>query len=128
MEEYDKSLAAINEKLTNLKIYEAQIESVLQQAKENLGDVDLSVGGKEYNLYKDFNILSNLKEKELFRQLDQVLEALNSEVDKRAEVLRKSLIELETIHLTWSSTPTITPAEGYLSSDFGYRIFAFFWL
>jgi murein DD-endopeptidase MepM/ murein hydrolase activator NlpD len=125
MEEYDKSLAAINEKLTNLKIYEAQVENALKLTKDNLGNVNLSVGGKEFNSYKDYNILSNLKEKELFRQLDQVIEALNSEVDKRAEVLKKSLFELETLHLRWSSTPTITPAEGYLSSNFGYRISPF---
>jgi murein DD-endopeptidase MepM/ murein hydrolase activator NlpD len=125
VDEYDKSIAAINEKLINLKIYEAQVKNVLQQAKDNFGGIDISVGGKEFNTYKDYNILSDIKEKELFKQLDQVLKALDSEVDRRAEMLKSSMRELERVHLTWASMPTITPVQGYLSSNFGYRISPF---
>jgi murein DD-endopeptidase MepM/ murein hydrolase activator NlpD len=125
VEVYDKSIAEINEKLINLKIYEAQVKNVLKQAKDNFGEIDVSVGGKEFSTSKDFYILSDLKEKELFQQLDQVLDALNSEVDKRSEALIESVHELEKVHLTWSSMPTITPVQGYLSSNFGYRISPF---
>ena len=66
-----------------------------------------------------------MKEKEIFKQLDQVLDALNSEVDRRSEAIIKSVSELEKVHLTWLSMPTITPVQGYLSSNFGYRISPF---
>jgi murein DD-endopeptidase MepM/ murein hydrolase activator NlpD len=125
VEEYDKSIAEINKKLTNLKIYEVQVKNVLKQAKDNLGEMPLSAGGEEYNVSSDFYLLSDIKENELFDQLDSVLNKLNSEVDRRSEEIKNAIFELEKLHATLSSMPTITPAQGYLSSNFGYRISPF---
>ncbi|MDY6821370.1 MAG: peptidoglycan DD-metalloendopeptidase family protein [Deferribacterota bacterium] len=127
IKEYDELVASLNKKFINVKIYENKLNSLLNEVKKQMGNIDLSIGGTEFEATnEEWELSAKIKEKEFFNQLDDYLKKLDENLTKKEKHIKSSLLELEKYTIKYQSLPNISPVDtGYISSIFGYRISPF---
>lgn len=122
---YEAQLIDINEKIANVMELEDKVRGLASYGNTSNEDRQLAVGGKEVDVLQDLSKVSERKDKRFFEELNSTLTNLGMEIEKRAVSLSELADFLEEQKLMLSSTPTIWPVKGWISSGFGYRISPF---
>jgi len=122
---YESQLITINEKIAGVMELENKVRGLAAYGDTSAEGRQLAVGGKEVDVLQDLSKVSERKDKRFFEQLNTTLTSLGMEIEKRAVSLSELADFLEEQKLMLSSTPTIWPVKGWISSGFGYRISPF---
>lgn len=123
---YENQLVVINDKLASVVELENKVRGLSAYGGRARGHQrQLAVGGKEYDLTQDISALSARKDKDYFKDLSSTLNNLGSEIEKRTISLSELADFLEQQKIVASSTPSIWPTNGWVSSPFGYRMSPF---
>jgi len=122
---YESQLIDINEKIAGVLELESKVRSLASYGETKTDDKQLAVGGKEVDVVQDLSKVSERKDKRFFEELNSTLTNLGMEIEQRAVSLSELADFLEEQKLMLSSTPTIWPVKGWISSGFGYRISPF---
>ncbi|MGE4318567.1 MAG: M23 family metallopeptidase [Deferribacterales bacterium] len=122
---YENQLVVINDKLASVSELENKVRSLAVYGKAGSGKKQLAIGGKEVDVTQDISSISARKDKDYFKDLSSALTNLGTELEKKALSLSELADYLEEQKLLLSSTPSIWPTNGWISSHFGYRISPF---
>ena len=122
---YENQLVVINDKLASVSELENKVRSLAVYGKAGGGKKQLAIGGKEVDVAQDLSAISARKDKDYFKDLSSALTNLGSELEKKTLSLSELADYLEGQKLLLSSTPSIWPTNGWVSSHFGYRISPF---
>jgi len=122
---YESQLIDINEKIAGIMELEDKVKALASYGQVDNSSRQLAVGGKEVDVLQDLSKVSERKDKRFFEELNTTLTNLGMEIEKRAVSLSELADFLEEQKLMLSSTPTIWPVKGWISSGFGYRISPF---
>lgn len=122
---YETQLIDINEKLAGVTELENKIKSLASYGAPAAASKQLAVGGKEVDVLQDLSKVSERKDKRFFEQLNTTLTSLGKEIEKKSVSLSELADFLEEQKLMLSSTPSVWPVKGWISSGFGYRISPF---
>lgn len=122
---YEAQLIDINEKIAGVMELENKVRSLASYGEPATDSRQLAVGGKEVDVLQDLSKVSERKDKRFFEELNTTLTNLGMEIEKRSVSLSELADYLEEQKLMLSSTPTIWPVKGWISSGFGYRISPF---
>jgi murein DD-endopeptidase MepM/ murein hydrolase activator NlpD len=122
---YEAQLIEINEKVANVMELENKVRALASYGNVAENDKQLAVGGKEVDVLQDLSKVSERKDKRFFEELNSTLTNLGTEIEKRSVSLSELADFLEEQKLMLSSTPSIWPVKGWISSGFGYRISPF---
>jgi len=122
---YESQLLDINEKIAGIMELENKVRNLASYGNTAENDKQLAVGGREVDVLQDLSKVSERKDKRFFEELNNTLTNLGMEIEKRAVSLSELADFLEEQKLMLSSTPTIWPVKGWISSGFGYRISPF---
>ncbi|ADD67140.1 Peptidase M23 [Denitrovibrio acetiphilus DSM 12809] len=122
---YESQLISINEKLAGVTELENKVRGLAAYGQSDTEGRQLAVGGKEVDVLQDLSKVSERKDKRFFEELNVTLTNLSMEIEKRSVSLSELADFLEEQKLMLSSTPTIWPVKGWISSGFGYRISPF---
>lgn len=122
---YEAQIIDINEKLAGVMELENKVRSLASYGEPSTDKKQLAVGGKEVDVLQDLSKVSERKDKRFFEELNTTLTNLGMEIEKRAVSLSELADFLEEQKLMLSSTPSIWPVKGWISSGFGYRISPF---
>jgi murein DD-endopeptidase MepM/ murein hydrolase activator NlpD len=114
----------INKKMAELKAFENKIKSMINQ-ETGAGDVQfLGIGGSDSSLLESDNS-SDKSHQKLVSLMNQSIDNLNAEISVQTKTKTDLFDFLEKQKSMFSCTPSITPADGWVSSRFGYRISPF---
>lgn len=122
---YESQLISINDKIAGIMELEDKVRTLASYGQPTKEGKQLAVGGKEVDVLQDLSKVSERKDKRFFEELNSTLTSLGAEIEKRAVSLSELADFLEEQKLMLSSTPTIWPVKGWISSGFGYRISPF---
>jgi murein DD-endopeptidase MepM/ murein hydrolase activator NlpD len=122
---YNKQIEDLIERVAELDELEFKVRELISLQSGNVPLKPIAVGGKEVDVLREFSTTAALNEKEFFSSLDSTLTALSYEVEKREFTLSDLAAKLEEKRLVLLYTPTIKPVNGWLSSQFGFRISPF---
>ncbi|MGD9809147.1 MAG: M23 family metallopeptidase [Deferribacterales bacterium] len=122
---YESQMITLNEKIAGVMELENKVRSLAAYGDKSKEARQLAVGGKEVDVLQDLSKVSERKDKRYFEELNNTLTNLGMEIEKRAVSLSELADFLEEQKLMLSSTPTIWPVKGWISSGFGYRISPF---
>jgi murein DD-endopeptidase MepM/ murein hydrolase activator NlpD len=122
---YNKQIEDLIERVAELDELEFKVRDLISLQSGNVPLKPIAVGGKEVDVLREFSTAASLNEKEFFSSLDTTLTALSYEVEKREFTLSDLAAKLEEKRLVLLYTPTIKPVNGWLSSQFGFRISPF---
>jgi murein DD-endopeptidase MepM/ murein hydrolase activator NlpD len=122
---YNKQIEDLIERVAELDELEFKVRDLISLQSGNVPLKPIAVGGKEVDVLREFSTAAALNEKEFFSSLDTTLTALSYEVEKREFTLSDLAAKLEEKRLVLLYTPTIKPVNGWLSSQFGFRISPF---
>ncbi len=114
----------INQKMSELNEFDRKLK-IMTNLEESAGQGPfIGVGGSEPTMLASN---SYVKEpvKEMVRSMHQSLDVLNEDIITGNQVKHKLFQYLEDQKVLLSSTPSIWPTKGWLSSRFGYRISPF---
>ncbi len=122
--EYANEMDKIQKKIVSIDQLENEVRSLANNYTP--GDrKELGIGGKEVDLLRDFSAVAERKEKQFFEELNDTLLTLGTKLEKRERSLEELVNFLEEQKLTMMATPSILPVEGWISSEFGYRVSPF---
>jgi len=122
---YEVKFNNFENKLNKISVFEDKIKNITRLTIPGKEENSLAVGGKEFELIRDLNAISDRKEQNLFEELGQELNDLELELDKKVNSYLKLSNLLIENQLKVESTPSLWPAKGWISSPFGYRISSF---
>ncbi len=122
---YEAQIISINEKVAGVLELEDKVRNLASYGTSDKSNKQLAVGGKEVDVLQDLSKVSERKDKRFFEGLNTTLSNLGMEIEQRAVSLSELADFLEEQKLMLSSTPTIWPVKGWISSGFGYRISPF---
>lgn len=124
---YAAQLEYIERKIAGVDELEYKVRNLAAYANSPvpMPEKQLAIGGKEVDIIQDLSAVSERREKEFFEELNENLITLGLELDKRAASLSELSDFLEEHRLIMSSTPSIWPTKGWISSSFGYRVSPF---
>jgi len=122
---YETQLREINEKIASVMELENKVRALASYGDVSENSKQLAVGGKEVDVLQDLSKVSERKDKRFFEELNTTLTNLGMEIEKRSVSLSELADFLEEQKLMLSSTPSIWPVKGWISSGFGYRISPF---
>jgi murein DD-endopeptidase MepM/ murein hydrolase activator NlpD len=122
---YEVQLNDINMKLASITELEDKVRGLASYGKSDKGGKSLAIGGKEIDVLQDLSKVSERKDIRFFEGLNNTLNSLGMELEKKSVSLSELADFLEEQKLMLSSTPTIWPVKGWISSGFGYRISPF---
>ena len=122
---YESQMITLNEKIAGVMELENKVRGLAAYGDKSKEARQLAVGGKEIDVLQDLSKVSERKDKRYFEELNNTLTNLGMEIEKRAVSLSELADYLEEQKLMLSSTPTIWPVKGWISSGFGYRISPF---
>ena len=114
----------INKKMSELNEFDRKLK-IMTNLEESAGQGPfIGVGGSEPTMLASN---SYVKEpvKDMVRSMHQSLDVLNEDIITGNQVKHKLFQYLEDQKVLLSSTPSIWPTKGWLSSRFGYRISPF---
>ncbi|WP_022850765.1 M23 family metallopeptidase [Limisalsivibrio acetivorans] len=118
---YASQLDDIKRKIASVDELEYKVRNLATYSGGAEGTKQLAIGGKEVDIIQDLSAVSERKEKEFFEELNETLVDLGVEIEKRSASLSELANFLEENRLIMSSTPSIWPTKGWISSGFGYR-------
>ena len=114
----------INQKMSELNEFDRKLK-IMTNLDESAGQGPfIGVGGSEPMMLSS-NSYVNEPVKEMVRSMHQSLDVLNEDIITGNQVKHKLFQYLEDQKVLLSSTPSIWPTKGWLSSRFGYRISPF---
>ena len=114
----------INQKMGELNEFDRKLK-IMTNLEESAGQGPfIGVGGSEPTMLAS-NSYVNEPVKEMVRSMHQSLDVLNEDIITGNQVKHKLFQYLEDQKVLLSSTPSIWPTKGWLSSRFGYRISPF---
>jgi len=122
---YENQLVVINDKLASVSELENQVRGLAVYGKSPESKKRLAMGGKEVDVTEDIADVAARKDKDYFKDLSSALTNLGADLEKKAQSLSELADFLEGQKLRLSSTPSIWPSNGWISSRFGYRISPF---
>jgi len=122
---YESQLISINYKIAGVLELEDKVRNLASYGQPTQEGKQLAVGGKEVDVLQDLSKVSERKDKRFFEELNSTITSLGAEIEKRAVSLSELADFLEEQKLMLSSTPTIWPVKGWISSGFGYRVSPF---
>jgi len=122
--EYANEMDEIQKKIVAIDQLENEVRNLASKSAPS-DRKELAVGGKEVDLLRDFSAVAERKEKQFFEDLNDKLLALGTKLEKRERSLGELVNFLEEQKLTMMATPSILPVDGWISSEFGYRISPF---
>ncbi|PLX70250.1 MAG: peptidase M23 [Denitrovibrio sp.] len=122
---YESQLISINDKIAGVLELEDKVRNLASYGQPTQEGKQLAVGGKEVDVLQDLSKVSERKDKRFFEELNSTITSLGAEIEKRAVSLSELADFLEEQKLMLSSTPTIWPVKGWISSGFGYRVSPF---
>ncbi len=122
---YENQMVVINDKLASVIELEEKVRGLASYGGKVPEKKQLAMGGKEIDPVEDIEKANEQKDKDYFKDLSNTLSSLGSDLEKRALSLTELADFLEKQKLVMSSTPSIWPAGGWISSRFGYRISPF---
>ena len=114
----------INKKVAELKEFETKIKIMVNL---DTGDEDaqsLGIGGSDFSLLESEDASGKASQK-LVRMMHESLDNLNTEISVQTQDKTELFSYLENQKSAFSCTPSIVPAEGWISSRFGYRVSPF---
>jgi len=114
----------INQKMSELNEFDRKLK-IMTNLEESAGQGPfIGVGGSEPMMLAS-NSYVNEPVKEMVLSMHQSLDVLNEDIITGDQVKHKLFQYLEDQKVLLSSTPSIWPTKGWLSSRFGYRISPF---
>lgn len=114
----------INQKMSELNEFDRKLK-IMTNLDESAGQGPfIGVGGSEPMMLAS-NSYVNEPVKDMVRSMHQSLDVLNEDIITGDQVKHKLFQYLEDQKVLLSSTPSIWPTKGWLSSRFGYRISPF---
>ena len=114
----------INQKMGELNEFDRKLK-IMTNLEESAGQGPfIGVGGSEPMMLAS-NSYVNEPVKDMVRSMHQSLDVLNEDIITGDQVKHKLFQYLEDQKVLLSSTPSIWPTKGWLSSRFGYRISPF---
>ncbi|MGC9061178.1 M23 family metallopeptidase [Calditerrivibrio sp.] len=119
--EYNKKLSEIEAKINYLQEYEQKIRGLSKELK--ISPKYLPQGGKETSL-DSLSIEKNLSYKDVEQRLRDA-DAIKKRLEEKEKSMADLMDTLNAIKLVVDSTPTILPANGWISSYFGKRVSPF---
>jgi len=123
-----KSLAGkidqINKKVAELKEFETKIKIMVNLDTGEKEAQFLGIGGSEFSLLES-EAASGKASQKLVSQMHRSLDNLNTEISVQKQEKTEIFSFLENQKSMFSCTPSIAPAEGWVSSRFGYRVSPF---
>ena len=125
IEGYAIQLEDIERKIASVDELEYKVRNLATYANGPAPQKQLAIGGKEVDIIRDLSAVSERQEKEFFEELNENLVTLGIELEKRTSSLSELSNFLEEHRLIMSSTPSIWPTKGWISSSFGYRMSPF---
>jgi len=114
----------INKKMAELKEFETKLKSMVN-LETGVGDTQfLGIGGSDSSLLETDKSLKNSPQK-LVSLMHESLDNLDTEISVQTQAKTELFDFLENQKSMFSCTPSVTPAVGWVSSRFGYRISPF---
>lgn len=118
---YLQQLDEINNKMSSLDELEYKVRELVSFHDGGRAIKQIAIGGKEVDILRDYFAFSDRREQEFFDNLNETLDVMRIELNKRETSLTKLVDFLEEQRLVMLSTPTIWPVRGWISSKFGFR-------
>ena len=118
---YLQQLDELNNKMSQLDELEYKVRELVSYQDGSRVVKQVAVGGKEVDILRDYYAFSDRREQEFFDSLNETLDVMRVEINKREVSLAKLVDFLEEQRLVMLSTPTIWPTKGWVSSKFGFR-------
>jgi murein DD-endopeptidase MepM/ murein hydrolase activator NlpD len=119
--EYNKKLAEIEAKINYINEYEEKIRGLSKELK--ISPKYLPQGGKERPL-KNLDFENKLSVGDLEKSLKDA-DMIKRQLDEKEKSMAELMDMLNSIKLVVDSTPTILPANGWISSYYGKRVSPF---
>lgn len=119
--EYNKKLAEIEAKVNYLNEYEQKIRDLSKELK--ISPKYLPQGGKETSL-NSLDIEKKISTEDVEKRLKDA-EAIKKQLEEKEKSMSELLDLLNGVKLVVDSTPTILPANGWISSYYGRRVSPF---
>lgn len=114
----------INNKMAELKAFENKLKSMVN-LDTGAGEAQfLGIGGSGSSLLQVGDSIKKSPQK-LVALMHQSLDNLNSEISVQTQQKTQFFDYLEKQKSVFVCTPSVTPAEGWVSSKFGYRVSPF---
>lgn len=122
---FAKEINALKDRLVQLDQFEKQVRTIASIDPDNASENGLfGIGGSTPEDI-DANIELDKKHTRMIRQMHRQMNQLETASDNKKKSFTSLLTALERQKNLLSHTPAIRPAEGYLSSRFGYRVSPF---
>ena len=118
---YIQQLDELNNKMNSLDELEYKVRELVSYQDGSRVVKQVAVGGKEVDILREYFAFSDRREQEFFDSLNETLDVMRIEINKREVSLAKLVDFLEEQRLVMLSTPTIWPVRGWVSSKFGFR-------
>ncbi|MCX8085139.1 MAG: M23 family metallopeptidase [Calditerrivibrio sp.] len=119
--EYNRKISEIEQKMNYLSEYENKLRNLSNELK--ITPKQLPQGGRETPL-NSLNIESKISSEDVDKKLKDI-DKLKKQLEEKEKSMSELLDMLNTIKLVVDSTPTILPANGWISSAYGRRISPF---
>jgi murein DD-endopeptidase MepM/ murein hydrolase activator NlpD len=114
----------INKKVAELKEFETKLKIMVNLESGEEETQFLGIGGSDFSLLESADDSGKASQK-LVSLMHRSLDNLNTELSAQTQEKTELFSYLESQKSMFSCTPSITPAEGWVSSRFGYRISPF---
>jgi murein DD-endopeptidase MepM/ murein hydrolase activator NlpD len=114
----------INKKVAELKEFETKIKIMVNLDTGEEDTQFLGIGGSDFSLLESGDASGKTSQK-LMSLMHRSLDNLNTEISVQTQEKTELFSFLESQKSMFSCTPSVTPAEGWVSSRFGYRVSPF---
>jgi murein DD-endopeptidase MepM/ murein hydrolase activator NlpD len=114
----------INKKVAELKEFETKIKIMVNLDTGEEDNQFLGIGGSDFSLLETEEASGKASQK-LLSLMHKSIDNLNTEILVQKQEKTELFTFLENQKSMFSCTPSITPAEGWVSSRFGYRVSPF---
>jgi murein DD-endopeptidase MepM/ murein hydrolase activator NlpD len=114
----------INKKVAELKEFETKIKIMVNLDTGEEDTQFLGIGGSDFSLLESGDASGKTSQK-LVSLMHRSLDNLNTEISVQTQEKTEIFSFLESQKSMFSCTPSVMPAEGWVSSRFGYRVSPF---